>query len=141
MKSFLDTSVLGATFYGEHEQHERSFELFLRSNKQTACTAAHSLAEIYSVLTGMPGKDRASPDEALLFIGDIQNRLTIVGLDEEEYARMLKDAATAGVIGGGIYDGILGRCAIKAAAEAIHTWNVKHFSRLGPEIAALAKTP
>ncbi|MDQ2843099.1 MAG: PIN domain-containing protein [Acidobacteriota bacterium] len=141
MKDFLDTSVLIATFYGEHEHHEASFELFLRSKKQTACTAAHSLAEVYSVLTGMPGKDRASPDEALLFIGDIRDRLSVVYLEEEEYAQMLKASAGTGVIGGSIYDAILGRCAIKAGAKALYSWNVKHFKRLGPEIAGLVRTP
>jgi len=29
----------------------------------------------------MPGKDRASPDEALLFLSDVRERLTTVALD------------------------------------------------------------
>lgn len=54
---------------------------------------------------------------------------------------MLDESAAAGVSGGGIYDAVIGRCAIKARAQAIYTWNVKHFARLGPEIAARVKTP
>jgi hypothetical protein len=81
-KAFFDTSVLVAAFYGAHEHHEPSFDLFLRHNRRSGCTAAHCLAELYAVATGMPGKDRASPDEALL----------------------LADAAALGVTGGGVYD-------------------------------------
>jgi predicted nucleic acid-binding protein len=141
VKAFLDTSVLVATFYGEHEHHEPSFELFLHQKKQTGCTAAHSLAEVYSVLTGMPGKDRASPDEALLFLADVRGRLTVVALNDDEYVQMLQQASAAGVMGGGIYDAILARCAVKANAEAIYTWNVKHFKRLGADVASRVKTP
>ncbi len=141
MKAFLDTSVLVATFYGDHEHHEPSFGLFVRQDKKNACVAAHSLAEVYSVLTGMPGKDRASSDEALLFLGNVHERLTIVALDQDEYFRIIEAASAAGVSGGGIYDYLLAACAMKAKAESIYTWNLKHFTHLGPEIAALVKTP
>jgi predicted nucleic acid-binding protein len=141
MKAFLDTSVLVATFYGEHEHHEPSFALFLRQKRHTGCTAAHCLAETYSVITGMPGKERASPDEALLFLEDVRERLSVVALEEEDYDQMLKHAAAIGIIGGGIYDALAARCAVKAKAEAIYTWNIKHFSRLGTDMAARVKTP
>ncbi|MBV9304197.1 MAG: PIN domain-containing protein [Acidobacteriaceae bacterium] len=141
MRAFLDTSVLVATFYAEHECHEPSFALFLRQKKQSGCTAAHCLAEVYSVTTRMPGKDRASPDEALLFVDDIRERLSIVALDPEEYLEMLKEAAAHGILGGGVYDALAARCAIKAKAEAIYTWNAKHFQRLGTDIEARIKTP
>ena len=141
MKAFLDTSTLVATFYGEHEHHEPSLTLFLRHRKTSACTAAHCLAEVYSVLTGMPGKDRASPDEALLFLGDVRERLTVVALDEKDYLDVLDGAAAAGVVGGSIYDALVARSALKAKAETIYTWNVKHFTRLGPDVASHVKTP
>jgi predicted nucleic acid-binding protein len=141
VKAFLDTSVLVATFYAGHEHHKPSFELFVHQEKRSGCTAAHSLAEVYSILTGMPGKDRASGDEALLFLGNIRDRMTIVSLDPQEYFRVLEAAAAMGLAGGGIYDAILGHCALKAEAESIYTWNVKHFTRLGAHITARVKTP
>jgi predicted nucleic acid-binding protein len=141
VKAFFDTSVLVATFYGEHEHHEPSFALFLRHKKQNGCTAAHCLAEVYSVLTGMRGKDRASPDEALLFLTDVRDRLTIIALDEGEYFQLLENASANGIAGGTIHDAIPARCALKADAEAIYTWNVKHFSRLGADVAARVKMP
>ena len=141
MKTFLDTSVLVATFYGDHEHHEESFGLFLRQAKATACTAAHCLAELYSVVTGMPGKDRASPDEALLFLCDIRERLSIVALDENEYFTLLEEAAAANISGGTCYDALIAHCAMKVKAQTIYTWNVKHFNRLGAEIASRVRAP
>lgn len=141
MNAFLDTSVLVATFYGEHQHHDPSIELFLRHKKPRACTAAHCMAEIFSVLTRMPGKDRTSADEALLFLRDVRERLTLVTLDEVEYFEVLEEAAVIGISGGAVYDAILARCALKAKAAAIYTWNVKHFSRLGTHVASRVKTP
>ena len=46
-----------------------------------------------------------------------------------------------GITSGGIYDAIIGRCSLKAGAQTVYTWNVKHFKRLDPEIAARVKTP
>lgn len=63
MKAFLDTSVLIATFYGDHEHHGSSLDLFLRFGKSDASCAVHSLAEVYATLTRMPGKHRVRGDE------------------------------------------------------------------------------
>ena len=145
MKAFFDTSVLVAVFYKAHQHHEPSFELFVAQpaalQRRSASTAAHCLAEVYSTLTGMPGKDRVSGDEALLFLGNIRERLTIVTLDPMEYFAAVESAAALGVTGGGIYDALIARCALKAKAQSIYTWNVQHFRRLGPETAARVKTP
>ena len=141
MKAFLDTSVLVATFYSDHEHHPPSIDLFLRFGKKDACCGAHSLGEVYATLTGMPGKRRVSGDEALLFLGDIRERLTLVALDGQEYFRVAQASAAAGLASGAIFDAILGYCALKAKAEAIYTWNTKDFLRLSPAIAGRVKAP
>ncbi len=141
MKAFLDTSVLVATFYADHEHHGPSIELFLRYEKARACCGAHSLAEVYAALTGMPGKDRASPDEAMLFLGNVRERLGVVALTDREYFKAVEASAGAGVVGGGIYDALLAQCALKSGAEKIYTGNVKHFRRLGADIAGRVVTP
>jgi predicted nucleic acid-binding protein len=141
VKAFLDTSVLVATFYADHEHHQPSIELLSRQNKPTACTATHCLAEVLSVVTGMPGKNRASPDEALLFLRDVRERLTVVALDENEYFEALEGAAASGIIGEAIHDAIIARCALKSKAQTIYTWNSKHFSRLGDHVALRVRVP
>ena len=141
MKVFLDTSVLVATFYADHEHHLPSIDLFLRFGKKDACCGAHSLAEVYATLTSMPGMRRVSGDEALLFLGDIRERLTLVALEGQEYCRMLDASAAAGLTGGAVYDAILGHCALKAKAEVIYTWNTRDFLRLSPAIAGRVRNP
>ena len=141
MKAFLDTSVLVATFYADHEHHAPSIDLFLRFEKHDACCAAHSLAEVYATLTSMPAPRRVSGNQALLYLGNIRDRLTLVAFDEQEYFQMAEASGEAGLVGGAIYDAILGHCALKANAEFIYTWNTKDFLRLLPSIAGRVKTP
>ena len=141
MKAFLDTSVLVATFYADHEHHPPSIDLFLRFRKKDACCGAHSLAEVYATLTGMPGRRRVSGNEALLFLGDIRERLTLVALGEREYFQIVEASAAANLTGVAIYDAILGQCALKAKADVIYTWNTEDFLRLPPAIADRVKNP
>ncbi|HEV2387350.1 MAG TPA: PIN domain-containing protein [Candidatus Acidoferrales bacterium] len=141
MKAFLDTSVLVATFYGDHEHHQASTDLFLRFGRSEACCAAHSLAEVYATLTSMRPPRRVSGDGALLFLGDIRDRLTLVALDEQDYVQVTEACGAAGLVGGAIYDAILGHCALRANAETIYTWNTRDFARLAPAIASRVKTP
>jgi predicted nucleic acid-binding protein len=141
VKAFFDTSVLIATFYAHHQFHRPSIEIFLRFSKNEACCGAHSLAEIYASLTGRTGRDRVGGDEAMLFIGNVHERLTIVSLNDQEYFRALEMSAALGIAGGAIYDAVLGHCALKAKAQTLYTWNVKDFVRLGAAIADRTKTP
>ena len=116
-------------------------DLFLRFGKKDACCAVHSLVEVYATLTGMPGKWRVGGDAALLFVRDIRENLSLIHLDDREYVRMLEEAATTNFVGGAIYDALLGRCALKAKAEILYTWNTKDFLRLPSEIAARVRQP
>ena len=141
MKGFVDTSVLVAAFQVEHEDHEPSFRLFRGLEKGEGACGAHSLAEVYSTLTRMPGRLRVSGREAMLVVGAIEARLTLVALDAGEYGAAIGGAAEMGVLGGAIYDALLAACALKAGAEAIYTWNVKDYERLGGEVRARVRRP
>lgn len=141
MKAFLDTSVLVPTFYGDHQHHEASLEIFLKFGKKLACCGVHSLAEVYASVTRMPGKHRISGEQAMLFLSAIRERLTLVALDEDEYWTAIEECAAGGVLGGTVYDALLARCALKAKAEIIYTWNRKHYEQLGPEVAKRLRTP
>ncbi len=141
MKAFLDTSVLVATFYGDHEHHAPSLDLFLRFGKKDASCGAHSLAEVYATLTGMPARRRVGGDAALLFLHDIRDRLTLVSLDEGEYFQTIEQAAQANLVSGAIYDALLGQCALKSRAETLYTWNTQDLLRLPQPIAGRVKRP
>jgi predicted nucleic acid-binding protein len=141
MKGFFDSSTLVPVFYGDHVHHKASLDLFISFNKSTGCCGAHSLVEVYSTLIRMPGKHRISGEQAMLFIGSIQERLSIISLSGDEYAEALQASASLGIAGGGIYDAMLAHCAIKAKAENIYTWNVRHYSLCGSEIIRRLRTP
>jgi hypothetical protein len=52
-----------------------------------------------------------------------------------------EDAAAFGIVGGTAYAAIIAYCALKANAQTIYTWNVKHLNRLGETIAARVRQP
>ncbi|MFZ1133045.1 MAG: PIN domain-containing protein [Terriglobales bacterium] len=141
MKGFFDTSVLVPLFYRDHVHHGPSQELFIQFSQSTGCCGAHSLAEVYATLTRMPGKRRISGEQAMLFIGNIRERLSLVALSGEEYADALQTSAARGIVGGGIYDALLAHCAVKAKADAIYTWNVRHYALCGREVIGRLRTP
>jgi len=141
VKYFFDTSVLVPVFVDEHPHHEASLAAFLRADKKHASCGAHSLAEVYSTVTRIPGKHRASATEAMLFLTNMAERLTFVTLDAEEYWTAIANAAESGVVGGTIYDALLAQCALKAKADIIYTWNIGHFQQLGGEVARRVRTP
>ena len=141
MKAFFDTSVLVPVFYGDHVHHKASLDRFIQFDKSIGCCGAHSLAEVFSTLTRMPGKHRISGEQAMLFIRSIRERLSIVALNANEYGDALEASAAQGILGGGIYDAMLAHCALKAEAKAIYTWNVRHDAQCGPEVIRRLRTP
>jgi predicted nucleic acid-binding protein len=141
MKAFFDTSVLVPVFYGDHVHHQASLRLFTRFDTKSGCCGAHTLAEIYATLTRMPGRHRISGEQAMLFIGNVRERLAIVALNGDEYASALESAAGLGIVGGAVYDALLASCAVKAQAKAIYTWNVRHYAQCGRQVTALLRTP
>jgi predicted nucleic acid-binding protein len=141
MKAFLDTSVLIATFYSHHQFHQPSIDLFLHFRKSESSCGVHSLAEIYSSLTGRTGRERVSGEQAMLFLENVREHLTIVSLDHQDFFRAVEASSGFGVSGGAIYDSLLAHCALKVKAQAIYTWNTKDFVRFGKAIAERVRTP
>ena len=77
----------------------------------------------------------------MLFLGDIKSRLTLIALTPEEYFAAISEYSAMGVTGGAIYDALIARCALKARAEKIFTWNVRHFRQFGPDIEKKLRAP
>jgi predicted nucleic acid-binding protein len=141
MTAFFDTSVLVPVFYGDHVHHQASLELFIQQDKSSGCCGAHSLVEVYSTLTRMPGKHRISGPQAILFIRDIRERLSVVSLGGDEYAEALEASAALGIVGGSIYDAMLAHCAIRAGTKTIYSWNAKHYTKCGSAVTQRLRTP
>ena len=139
MKALLDTSVLVAAFLADHVHHAPSLELFVRGKKAESFCAARSMAELYATLTRLPGKHRVSGENALLLLAQVRERLhTGQSSGNENYAA-IEQACAMGVTGGAVYDALIANCALKAKAEILYTWNVRHFEQLG--IVRRVQTP
>jgi predicted nucleic acid-binding protein len=145
MKVFLDTSVLVAAVVKQHASHERAFAVLERILNQLdeGIISAHSLAEMYAVLTKLPPPYRHSPEQALLSIEEnVCKHFKTVGLVGSEYAALLREAAGTGIQGGAVYDALLLKSAAKAGVTAIYTLNLKHFQALAPpEVAVKLSLP
>ena len=70
MRVFLDTSVLVASVVQKHESHARAHAVLdrVQAGIDEGFVSAHSLAEVYAVLTKSPPPIRHSPEQALLSI-------------------------------------------------------------------------
>jgi predicted nucleic acid-binding protein len=141
MKEFFDTSVLIGAFWRGHPHHQASLKLLSAANRRKSACAVHTLAEVYATMTALPVKDIMSPDQALLFVQEVRDRLTIVTLTEEEYYTTIEQAAALRFTSGRIYDALLLRCAAKVKAGTVYTWNLKHFRAINPALADRIHTP
>jgi predicted nucleic acid-binding protein len=140
LKLFFDSSVLVAVFYADHPDHAPSERAFLSGRKEDLFCALRTLGEVYAVLTGLPLRPRITGAEGVDIIRQIRNRLTLVSLTEDEYVATI-ESASAAIVGGAVYDALIARCAVKAQADVLLTWNQRDFSRFGDAVARLAKTP
>src|SRR5260370_14522483 len=110
MKEFFDTSVLVAAFRREHVHHVPSLKRFAAAEKRHSACGLHSLAEVFSVMTTLPVKPMIPPEQALLFLDEVPNRLTLVSLSAAEYFALIQNAASGGFTGGRVYDSLLLAC-------------------------------
>jgi predicted nucleic acid-binding protein len=138
---FLDTSVLIASSDAADPRYGRSHSLLAAATPATAACGAHTLAEVYAVLSRLPGGKKVRPELAGLLVEQIVARVTVVSLDAEEYAATLRTTARMGLAGGIVFDALLLACARKVDAERIYTWNVRHFLMVAPDLAGRIVTP
>ena len=133
MKIFLDTSVLIASVLEKHPSHTPAFAVLERvqNGRDEGFVSAHSLAEMYSVLTKLPVPFRHSPEQALLSIEEnVLQHFKISTLTGNDYIALIREAALAGIQGGAIYDAVLLKSAGKMEPDRIYTLNLRHFEAI-----------
>ncbi len=89
----------------------------------------------------MPAKYRRSIDEVMLVVDTVHQHLSTISLSSDEYLAALKSASALGITGGAVYDAMLAQCALKAGAEIIYTWNIKHYAQCGQDVVQRLRTP
>ena len=138
---FVDTSVIVAASHRADFRYRESNEFLSRIRRESASCGAHSLIETFAVLTGRPRPLRVPIPDALRLIEQARRLMQVVALSEAEYFDVVLESANVGRMGGIIYDALLIACARKAQAEAIYTWNVRHFRTVSPNLAARILEP
>lgn len=141
IRAFFDTSVLIAAHDATDPRHSNSHSLLASATPATAACGAHTLAEVYAVLSRIPGGKKVRPEFAGVLVDQIATRLTVVPLSVEEYRTTLREAARMGLAGGIVFDALLLACARKVKAERIYSWNEKHFRLVAPDLADRIMTP
>jgi predicted nucleic acid-binding protein len=139
--AFLDTSVLIAASDAGDNRHAPSFALLAAATKETTACGAHTLAEVYAVLSRLPGGRRLRPELAGKFVEQILDSVAVIQLTVEEYGATIRNAAQLSLGGGIVFDALLLACARKVKAERIYTWNVRHFRMVAPDLAERIVTP
>jgi predicted nucleic acid-binding protein len=140
MKKYLfDTSTLVAALIESHPKHTFALPWLQRVKNgiDKGIVSAHSLAELYSILTTIPVKPRRiSAQEAQQLIQqNISNVFEIITLSEQDYTNVIKHLSKSNIIGGVIYDALILQAGIKANVDYVMTLNETDFKRVYPDLA------
>src|ERR1035437_5282203 len=132
---YTDTSVLVAAAVRHHPHNAPALAVLaaLIGRKHRGYPSAHSLTEVYSVLTRTPSKAPLYPSEAWQIIEQmILPQMELVTLTPREYREVVRHCAVNGWVGGKVHDAVHLRCAQKVGSDRVYTFNVKDFRALAP---------
>jgi predicted nucleic acid-binding protein len=138
MNILLDTSVLVAAIVEAHPAHDAALPWLQRvkHGEDRGLIAAHTIAELYAILTTLPIRPKISPEGAKQLIQqDVLSACDIITLSDEDYKAIIDHLSEAGIAGGVIYDALILYTALKTDVEQVITLNEKDFRRIYPELA------
>jgi predicted nucleic acid-binding protein len=136
VRVLFDTSVLLAALIQPHPNHDIALPWLKRAKDREIemTVSAHSLAELYAVLSTLPVSPRILPAVALRLIREnIESAASVIALSASDYWSVLKGLGKIGFSGGIVYDALILRAALKARADQLVTFNVKDFRRLSAD--------
>jgi len=143
-KVLFDTSFLVAAFLESHDSHERCLRYFQKVLRGSCegHVSAHSVAELYAVLTRIPARPKISPSMAVRLVRDnVESKMQVIALSGYEYMSIVADAASLNLSGGVVYDAIIAMCAKKAGVDQLLTLNPDDFQRVWPDHKGIIRTP
>lgn len=104
--------------------------------------AAHSLAELYAILTRLPLKPPIPPSMAWQMIREnVLAVLEVIPLSEDDYHSVLEHLPQTGIAGGVTYDALIAYAAIKAQVDQLITLNEKDFRKVCPTLSERIVAP
>lgn len=143
MKVLLDTSVLRAALFENHQFHRRAFPWLRRARlgEIDGLVASHTLAEFYAHISGQPRPMLSTVHVLDLITENILPIFEIVSLESDDYQFVLEKLALADIRGGAVYDALIVYAGMKANADQIVSLNQRDFLRVGAAIGANITVP
>ena len=103
MRAVADTSVIVAAALGSGAGHAEALEAIRNSE---AASAGHAWIESFSVLTRLPPDVRLSGSDAATVLHSVVPRARHLSADEQRaFSRWIRNS---GVVGGSVYDALVG---------------------------------
>jgi predicted nucleic acid-binding protein len=126
----IDTSVIVAGALAHHAFHERAvvWQAAIHRGEVHAMVCAHALAEVYSVLSKLPGG--LSPAGARLLVGRVARQVRVIAPRGESYLAAAERCASRGLKSGVVYDALHLIEAERSSADIFLTFNPSDFERL-----------
>jgi hypothetical protein len=98
-----------------------------RLSQPNQCTRSHTLAEVFSILTGGRLGYRVDADDAQEILADMSKHLSFSDLTSDEVLSALGEARKKGIRGGQVHDYLHAVAALKANASVFLTLNTSDF--------------
>jgi predicted nucleic acid-binding protein len=144
VKALIDTSTLIAALLPDHVHHNAALPWLSKAKSgafEFVCSA-HSLAELYAVLTRLPRTPLISPDDAWRLIQEnVIDHARVHSLSGDEYATLIATLSREKIVGAAVYDALIARVGELAAVDFLVTLNVTDFQRLWPAGAGRIVSP
>jgi predicted nucleic acid-binding protein len=93
--NFLDTSILVGAAQTTHLHYEPSRKLVAEAKRNNTACGIHSLAETYSILSGLPRPHKLPPEAALRIVEQAREHMQVVNLTEKEYVATIQATVAA----------------------------------------------
>jgi predicted nucleic acid-binding protein len=136
--------VLVAAFVAKHSSHQsalHAIQRLLTENHQIV-VAAHTIVELYAVLTRLPVRPRIRPVTAAKLIKEnVLQRSELITLVADKYELFVAHCAANDIRGGTTYDALIVFTGIAAGVDRILTANVKNFQRVAGKLSAMVISP
>ncbi len=144
MRVLFDTSVLVASVIEAHPLHDRCLPWLEKARRQAIefLVAAHSIAELYAVLSAYPTRPRIAPGVAARLVREnVAAAAEVVALSGADYESAIQATAEMSLSGGVVYDALIARAAQKAKVAKLLTLNPRDFLRVWPAGAGIVASP
>lgn len=139
MRIGVDSSVIVAAVHANHPRYATAAQWMIRSlagNELLVCH--HSILETYAVLTSLPGDLRVTPSETRdLLSATVKSNMTVAGFRPESIWSILESFPGMQAVGGHSYDAYVAHVLHDAGAEAVVTFNRRHFAGLVTGLAVI----